>query len=203
MARLTVDLVIGEQQTTLAELAGQLGIQLEQVPLVPAEDPSDTENGAEENGTDPADPGEAAPADPVQTPPELNDPAADSDAVEDASPETDDPTANNEEAEAPLAENPAATDSTAEDTLPASDDAVTDSEAEDISPATDEAEPSSEAAGAANGDPLDGGLPPLSPAVFRTRRAYISKPRRSSGSSTEQTDCSARMIRSRAPRPQP
>ena len=174
MARLTVDLVIGEQQTTLADLAGQLGIQLEQIPLVPAEDSSDTENGAEENGTDPADPGEAVPADPVQTPPESDDPAADSDAAEQASPETDDPTAGSEEAEAPLAENPAATDSTAEDTLPAADDAVTDSEAEDISPATDEAEPGSEAAGAANGDPLDGGLPPVVSGSFSdTQSVYI------------------------------
>lgn len=35
LARMTVDLVIGQQQSTLAELAGQLGIELEMAPLTP------------------------------------------------------------------------------------------------------------------------------------------------------------------------
>ena len=201
MARLTVDLVIGEQQTTLADLAGQLGIQLEQVPLVPAEDPSDTENGAEENGTDPADPGEAAPADPVQTPPELNDPAADSDAVEDASPETDDPTADSEDAEqaSPETDDPTA-DSEGADVPLEENPAAADSPAENSSSATDEAEPGSEATGAANGDPLDGGLPPVVSGSFSdTQSVYIE----TAAQLGIVNGANGRMIGSRAPRPQP
>ena len=47
MARLTVDLVLDEQQTTLPALAGELGIQLEMAPLSPAEEAAEAETDAE------------------------------------------------------------------------------------------------------------------------------------------------------------
>ena len=48
LARMTVDLVIGQQQSTLAELAGQLGIELEMAPLTPEAE----KDGVAEAGTE-------------------------------------------------------------------------------------------------------------------------------------------------------
>lgn len=48
LARMTVDLVIGQQQSTLAELAGQLGIELEMAPLTPEAE----QDGVAEAGTE-------------------------------------------------------------------------------------------------------------------------------------------------------
>lgn len=90
MARLTVDLVIGEQQTTLTDLAGQLGIQLALTPLVSAEEEPETETAAEEEPTNPAVPDEAQPTEPEQAPSETGQSAPDSTAAE-TPPETDSP----------------------------------------------------------------------------------------------------------------
>lgn len=58
MARLTVDLVLGEREVTLAELAGELGITLEMAPVLPAEDAWQTAQEEEAAQEEPA--GEAA-----------------------------------------------------------------------------------------------------------------------------------------------
>ena len=55
MARLTVDLVLGEREITLAELAGELGIALEMAPVRPAEDAWQTAQEEEAAQEAPAD----------------------------------------------------------------------------------------------------------------------------------------------------
>lgn len=93
MARLTVDLVISEQQITLADLAGQLGIQLEQVPLLPTQtQPESDDPTAGGEGTTEAHLEEAQEANDSKTediPPAAEDTAAD-DTTADTSLTTDD-----------------------------------------------------------------------------------------------------------------
>ena len=65
LARMTVDLVIGQQQTTLTGLAGQLGIELEMVPLTPAAEQGETAEAETDAAQQPA---EEAEADTAQQP---------------------------------------------------------------------------------------------------------------------------------------
>ncbi len=81
MARLTVDLVLDEQQTTLPALAGELGIQLEMAPLSPAEEAAEAETGAESVPAA-SDPDEGLPADAAEEPAETDAPPTGSEAGE-------------------------------------------------------------------------------------------------------------------------
>lgn len=152
MARLTVDLIIHEQQTTLTDLAAQLGIELELVPLESEEEIPETGTDADGDGADSANLDEAQPEPPEGAFSETNDPSADSSA-----------------AESPLEEDQAVSDHAAAQVLPETDQEIPDS----TTPEPDDTEDAAPS-GAANGDPLDGGLPPVISGSFSdTQSVYI------------------------------
>ena len=199
MARLTVDLVLGEREITLAELAGELGIALEMAPVRPAEDAWQTaqeEEAAQEAPADEAADSGETPAEDAGTADGSEVPEEDA-GIADGSevPEEDAGTADGSEV-------PAEDSGTADGSeVPAEDAGTSDGSEvrEEDAGTADGSEASAEDAGTADGsaasaeqtgqgieeteppalqepygDPLDGGLPYVSAGSFAdTRSVYI------------------------------
>ena len=144
MARLTVDLVLHERQTTLTDLAGEIGIALEMAPLTPAESAPDGDTPAESapdgdtpaesapDGDTPAEsaPGGETPAEPASDGDTPAAPASDGETPAEPAPDGETPAESASDGETPAepASDGAGTDPALPPDTPVSNDAPADAD---------------------------------------------------------------------------